>query len=472
MPVIDNNTIKGVITRTDLLNILVRQSRDASATSNDPHKKAIYARTRNILKFMKERLSPRIIDILKSIGEVAAGNGVGAYVVGGFVRDLFLFRNNEDIDIVIEGDGVEFAKGYAKVKGARVHSHEKFGTAVIIFSDGFKIDVASARMEYYKFPAALPTVEMSSIKLDLYRRDFTINTLAIHLNPQRFGILIDFFSAQRDIKDNVIRVLHNLSFVEDPTRVFRAIRFEQRFGFSIGKLTSWLIENAVKMDFFKRLSGRRVFTELRLILEEENPTPAIVRLDDYDLLKFIHPSIKLNQNLIDSFASAKKVLSWFDLLFLEESYMKWAVYFIMLIRHCDQNTTEEICDRLEISPWQRTIFLKERFEAESSLSLFERNFYVNNSRLFKRLSNFRTELVLAMMALAKSERIKRYISNYFTHLRYIKPVIKGKDLMEMGLTPGPLFRDILTAVQNAKLNGHLKAREDELNFVKKYIGKI
>ena len=126
----------------------------------------------------------------------------------------------------------------------------------------------------------MPTVEMSSIKLDLLRRDFTINSLAIMLNPNKFGTLIDFFSAQKDIKGGSIRVLHNLSFVEDPTRVFRAIRFEQRFGFMIGKLTSGLIENAVTMDFFKRLSGRRVFSELRQIFEEENPAPAVIRLND------------------------------------------------------------------------------------------------------------------------------------------------------------------------------------------------
>jgi len=139
-----------------------------------------------------------------------------------------------------------------------------------------------------------------------------------------------FSAGIKDIKEKTIRILHNLSFVEDPTRVFRAIRFEQRFGFSIGKLTSGLIENAVKMNFFKRLSGRRVFSELRQILEEENPTPAIIRLNVYNLLSVLHPSITMDNDLISLFNSVKKVLSWHDLLFLEESYMKWAVYFLAL----------------------------------------------------------------------------------------------------------------------------------------------
>jgi len=469
LPVIYNGNITGVITRTDLLNSLVRQSRHTDSPLPDPTKEPGHARTRNILKFMKERLSRRIVDILKTIGEKADEIGYDAYVVGGSVRDLFLYRTNEDIDIVIEGDGIAFAKEFVKIVDARIHSYEKFGTAVIIFPDGFKIDVASARMEYYKFPAALPTVEMSSIKLDLFRRDFTVNTLAIQLNPNRFGLLIDFFAAQKDIKEKTIRVLHNLSFVEDPTRVFRAIRFEQRFGFTIGKLTSGLIENAVKMDFFKRLSGRRVFAELHQILEEENPTAAIIRLNEYDLLSVIHPSIILTKELIALFNSVKKVLSWHDLLFLEETYMKWAVYFLALTRHCDKETIDEICMPIELAPRYRTIFCKERFEADRCLVWMERYQPVKNSTLYQRLSAFKIELILYMMAATKHEKVKRSISNYFTRLRHVDTSLKGKDLKKMGLEPGPVYREILQAVLDAKLNGKIKTRSDELVFVKDYV---
>jgi len=469
LPVIDNGVIAGVITRTDLLNVLVKQSKHGSSTLPDLPNKPGQARTRNILKFMKERLSLHIFEMLQVIGEKADELGCGAYVVGGFVRDLFLYRTNEDLDIVIEGDGITFAKKYAKMVGARIHSYEKFGTAVIIFQDGFKIDVTSARMEYYKSPAALPTVEMGSIKLDLFRRDFTVNTLAIQLNPNRFGLLIDFFSAQKDIKEKSIRVLHNLSFVEDPTRVFRAIRFEQRFGFSIGKLTSGLIDNAVKMDFFKRLSGRRVFAELRQILEEENPLAAIKRLNEYDLLMVIHPSITLNNTLISLFKSVKKVLSWHDLLFLGEPYMKWAVYFLALTRHCDKDTADEISMRIELSQRHKTIFCKERFEADRSILWMEQNLPVKNSTIYKRLAVFRIELILYMMAATKHETVKRSISNYFTRQRHIDTSVKGKDLKKIGIEPGPIYREILQAVLDAKINGQLKTRNDELNFVKEYV---
>ena len=468
LPVVDNGIIMGVVTRTDLLNTLVRRSQHTSENYPDPFKGPVHARTRNIVKFLKERLPEHLLDILRVIGQVATEIGCGAYIVGGFVRDLFLFRSNEDIDIVIEGDGIKFAAKYAKLVGARIHSHKKFGTAVIIFPDGFKIDVASARMEYYKFPAALPEVEMSSIKLDLFRRDFTINTLAIQLNPDRFGILIDFFSAQKDIKGKMIRVLHNLSFVEDPTRVFRAIRFEQRFGFSIGKLTSGLIENAVKMDFFKRLSGRRLLVELRQIFEEENPTLAVKRLHDYNLLNVIHPSIILNKELITLFNSLKKVLSWYDLLFLEESYMRWAVYFMALMKHCNKKTSNAICKRLELPPRYMKIFCDERFEAEKRLLWLERNLPVINSTLYKKLSSYKIELILYMMGVTKKKKVKKSISHYITRLRFINTSIKGKDLLNMGLEPGPIYREIFEALLDEKLNDKLKTHNDELAFARKY----
>ncbi|MBC8199063.1 MAG: CBS domain-containing protein [Desulfobacteraceae bacterium] len=472
LPVVDDDVIKGVITRTDLLNALVRQTQESTTGLLDRRTERVHARTRNVARFMNERIPERLMNILKTSGETASEIGYNAYVAGGFVRDLFLYRANEDIDIVIEGDGIAFAKKYAEKFNARIHAHEKFGTAVIIFPDGFKIDVASARMEYYKFPAALPTVEMSSIKLDLFRRDFTVNTLAIHINHNKFGMLIDFFGAQRDIKRKSIRALHNLSFVEDPTRAFRAIRFEQRFGFTIGKLTSGLINNAVKMDFFKRLSGRRVFNELRQILEEENPVPAVKRLYDYNLLKVIHPSIGINEEVISLLNSVKKVLSWHDLLFLDELYMKWIVYFLALVRHCDDKTSDEICTRFELSPRHKTIICKERFQAEKCLLALERTVSVKDSFLYKQICGFKTELILYMMAVTKQKRIKKSISRYFTKLRYITTSVTGKQLIKMGLKPGPIYREILEAVLYAKLDGKLKTANDELKFARNYVSKF
>jgi len=469
LPVIDGNAILGVVTRTDLLNILVRRARLTNGDTPDPYSEPVNVRTRNIKKFMAERLSARILETLEAIGRVAQNTGVNAYVVGGFVRDLFLYRRNEDIDIVIEGEGIAFAKQFARLYGARLHTHAKFGTAVIIFADGFKIDVATARMEYYKFPAALPTVEMSSIKQDLFRRDFTINTLAIRLNPGHYGTLIDFFAAHKDVKEKTLRVLHNLSFVEDPTRVFRAIRFEQRFGFTIGKLTAGLIDNAIKMDFFKRLGGHRVFSELRQILEEDNPAAAILRLKDYNLLNVIHPSIEASKNLEPSFKAVKKVLAWYDLLFMEEPYIKWRVYFMALTRHCDRETVQEICIRFELAPRLQALFGKLRFEADRCLYSLERKLPKKNSTIYNRLHGLKIELLLYMMAMTANEPVKRAISRYCTKLRFVALTISGKDLKQFGLKPGPVFRQVLDAARDAKLNRKIETPQDEHVFVKSYI---
>ncbi|MFO7930127.1 MAG: CBS domain-containing protein [Desulfosalsimonas sp.] len=468
LPVMQDGAVAGVITRTDLLNTLVyRDRQNQAAHSTKPPAEERQPRTKQVGGFLKERLNQDIIDLLRRIGRAADEYDYPAYVVGGFVRDLFLYRHNEDIDIVIEGNGIEFAKAFACREGARINAYEKFGTAVVIFPDGFKIDVASARMEYYKFPAALPTVEMSSIKLDLFRRDFTINTLAICLNQERFGRLIDFFGGMRDLKEKAIRILHNLSFVEDPTRAFRAIRFEQRFDFTIGKLTAGLIENAVKMDFFKRLSGRRVFSELSYILKEENPIPALMRLEDFNLLQVVDPSIKISDRLKAMLESTRSVLAWYDLLYMEEAYRKWVVYFLVMISHTDREKADEICRRLELAPKYSKIFVHDRAEAEDCLYRLGQQLPEKNSELYETLSVFSTELLLYMMAATGRKEIKKAISFYVTDLKDAEISVSGKDLKQMGLTPSPLFGKILRRVLREKLDGRVKTRQEELELAGK-----
>ena len=469
LPVIDSDQLVGVITRTDLLNILVQQHRLTLGNTPDPFSGPVTARQRNIINLMRERLTDRVMTTLRQIGQVADRLSFQAYVVGGFVRDLFLFHSNEDIDIVIEGDGIAFAQAYADQYGARIHSYRKFGTAVIIFNDNYKIDVATARLEYYRSPAALPDVEMSSIKLDLFRRDFVINTLALHLNAPKFGNLIDFFSARKDLKDKAIRVLHNLSFVEDPTRVFRALRFEQRFNFSIGKLTANLITNAVRMEFFKRLSGRRVFAELRLILQEENPTPAIMRMHDFDLLKVIHPSIEFNKQLIDLLNAVRSAVAWHDLLFLEMPYDRWAVYFMALIHPCNLATSLNICQKMGLGQKNQRLLSQQRIKARTVLHQLERRLPKKPSDLYHLLCDFRTELILYMLAATRNRSVKKSISHYYIRLRNIAPQLKGSDLVRAGMRSGPHIGKVLSAILDAKLNGTIETRQEEIEFVRRWI---
>jgi tRNA nucleotidyltransferase (CCA-adding enzyme) len=468
LPVTENGRVIGVITRTDLLNILVSDPVRVPEFVIDSTQDESHVRKKKVTNLLKERLPGQIIKLLTTVGEVADSLGFNAYAVGGFVRDIFLFQENLDVDVVIEGDGIEFAKALAASLHGRVRAHEKFRTAVVILPDGQKIDVATARLEYYKSPGALPTVEMGSIKLDLYRRDFSINTLAIKLNPERFGTLIDFFAGQRDLKRKVIRVLHNLSFVEDPTRVFRAIRFEQRFGFKIAKLTSGLINNAVRMDFFKELSGRRLLAELRQILGEDKPVKALRRLNDYKLLKVIHPKIVYNSTLDNLLNAVDKVLNWHNLLFLEDPCRKWMVYLLALMKPFKQGVAEDLCSRLELTGRFRKVFVDEKTKADLCLKWMQSQKGFQNSVLYRRLYPLRTEILLYIMASTTAEGVRRGISNYFTRLRSTTTFLTGNDLKEMGLESGPIYRKILDSLLDARLNGQVKTREDEVRFVRKH----
>ena len=471
LPVIDKGQIKGVITRTDLLNYLVQHNKTLKRNDSELGAKK-NAKKRKIENILYQRLDNRIKQLLQKIGQIGNEMGLNLYVVGGFVRDLLLNRQIEDIDIVVEGDGIEFARVYAKKEGCRINTHTKFGTAVIIFPDFFKIDVASARLEYYTTPAALPIVEKSSIKLDLARRDFTINTLAINLNPENFGTMIDYFGATRDLKDKTIRIIHNLSFVEDPTRIFRAIKFSNRFGFKIGKVTSNLIKNAIRIDCFKNLSGLRVLSELKQIFEEENPIPAIRTMEVYGLEKVLHKDLTIIPNTYQLFESVNKILSWHDLLFVDEQYPRWSVYFMALLNRCSFNVCEQICKRLKVPPKERNILFDMRYKAEKQLFVLE-----NSSSSFSRqdlywaLINFNTEYILYMMALCKNQDIKKAISNFYTHQRNIKPYIKGRDLLKIGIPSGPVFSTIINQILNAKLDGLLKTKKQEIQFATEYAKK-
>ncbi|MEJ2056498.1 MAG: prohead protease, partial [Desulfofustis sp.] len=265
----------------DLLNRLVNDP--AHLPKNLLHESEFPSleRSRNLTHLLTSSLPKNLISLLQRVGEVADQFNFNAFVIGGFVRDLLLKKPNMDLDIVVEGDGIVFARRLADELHGRVRVHERFGTATLILEDELKVDIATARLEYYEYPAALPTVELSSIKLDLYRRDFSINAMAIQLNPEHFGKLIDFFNSQNDLKQRAIKVLHNLSFVDDPTRIFRAIRFETRMSFIIVKHTERLIRNAVKMNLFGKADDPRFFTELKILLSEEH---ALRRSNDFTSL--------------------------------------------------------------------------------------------------------------------------------------------------------------------------------------------
>jgi len=464
MPVLDRSGgLIGAITRTDLLRSLHEERFAGVPVPDDagPHP------ARNIKGLLEERVLPEVRETLKIVGEVADEAGFPVYLVGGIVRDLFLRVMNLDIDIVVEGDGITFAGMLVKKLGGRMKTHQKFGTAVVVLPKGLKLDIATARLEYYESPAAMPTVELSSIKKDLYRRDFTINTLAVRLNRKHFGELIDFFGGLRDIKEKTIRILHNLSFIEDPTRVFRAIRFEQRFDFQISKHTLNLIKTSVNMKLFNRLSGERIYAELILMFSEAEPLKALTRMAGLDLLKFIHPGIRITTDVEKLCIGIGETLTWFRLLYLDITIERWFLYFLGLLDRLKDEAVEETLERLAVPRKVRDRVRTARAGCRDVLYEFYRTPDLAPSGVYDLLRPLEGETVLLMMAKAKQEAAKKYVSLYLTRLRNVKVTLSGDDLKNMSIPPGPRYKKILSRLLDAKLDGKVKNREDEIEFVRK-----
>ncbi len=471
LPVVDETTGKslGVITKNDILKVLQEHTLEQLSyhRHNDLH-------TRNVRRLMDERLPQHVLDLLRNIGELGDELDYSVYVVGGFVRDLILrSEENLDIDIVVEGDGITFAKAFARRHDARVKAHRKFVTAVIIFPDGFKIDVATARTEHYEYPAAMPIVRIGSIRLDLLRRDFTINALAIKLNTKSFGKVYDYFGGQRDIKEKVIRVLHSLSLVEDPTRVFRGIRFEQRFHFRIGNFTLNLIKNAIKKGFIQKLSGKRVFNELRIIFNEPNPVTILERMYELNVLQALHPGLTSLEAIRRMFRSIRAVLAWYDLLYREEDVEHWMLYFLGVLDQLPEQEADELCEYLMIpSKMLRKIRTARNGYYQIERPLYDASQPLHNSDIYAVFHPLPLEAILFWMAKTKQEFVKKAASTYLSKLQDVQTQISGNDLIRLGLQPGPVFQDILSAVLAARLKDEISTREEELTLARQQIARL
>lgn len=466
VPVFDGGRLAGAVTRTDLLRHIYGGRPGQSESLYDLESLQTPIRSRSVLGLLGKRLDEERRLALRRLGEVADELGLPVYAVGGFVRDLLLGIDNLDIDITVEGDGIFFAERFAEHYPCRVRSHRKFGTAVLVFPDGGKIDVASTRLEYYESPGALPTVERASLRHDLYRRDFTINTLALCINSGKFGRLTDHFGGQQDIQERTVRVLHNLSFVEDPTRVFRAIRFEQRLGFHIAPHTEKLIRSAVRMHLLDKLGGERLFSELVQILREKEPLAAIGRMSVLGLLPFIHPALKLVPATERVLREAGQVMAWFRLLYLDDPCEQWQVYLLALFEGLKQDEFADACRRLAVPGRFASQLHSQRSQVHKTLDAVKRRLKhssaVRNSELFAWFNSFSLEMLLYLAARASGEQIRRFVSIYLTRLRGITPLLGGHDLRELGLPPGPVFGRIKQRLLQARLDGEVQSREDEL----------
>jgi tRNA nucleotidyltransferase (CCA-adding enzyme) len=469
VPVLEHGVLVGVVTRTDLLRHMLGGRQELSGTHEVNQSRSLQLKRKSVRRLVESQLPDYVKGMLLQLSDIAEQMSVRAYLVGGIVRDLMLRKDNLDVDVVVEGDGIAFARTFSKTVDCRVREHEKFGTAVIIFPDGFKVDVASARLEYYDRPAALPNVEHASIKHDLYRRDFTINTLTISLNHDNFGQMLDFYGGQRDIKDKSIRVLHNLSFIEDPTRLFRAVRFEQRLGFRIGRQTERLMRSAVRMKLVKKVGGVRIMNELEHILDEPRVISALERLDQFKLLQFLDPHLRFEQRTKNLLLASERACSWFDLLYTGEEYRRWLVYMLCLFDQLTEKGVIRIISWLGIHPRDHVLLIAQRTRAQSLLKDLRQ--FKNGrkkpqySDIYHWFDGFSLEMIIYMMARSENDSLRQWISLFVTDLRKIRMTIKGQDLIDLGLKPGRNFQEIFRTILDARLNGQINSRSEELNLV-------
>lgn len=476
VPVVKNKKLVGIITRTDVLKSVHREIFGKRAPLIKKHTRF------NISAKMKKVLPKELLNMLRAIGRSANSRGYRAFVVGGFVRDILLDVRNFDIDIVIEGDAIAFGRHLADSYKGSLVVYRKFGTSTVVMDwpkalrkaaagsgAKFKIDLATARKESYEKPAALPTVEFSSLKNDLQRRDFTINAMAASVNRDSFGQLIDFFGGEKDLENGIIRVLHDGSFIDDPTRIFRAVRFEQRFGFHIDRYTENLIKHAMRERMFSKTQNQRIRDELMLMLREEEPLRAISRMKELHELRFIHKKIRVRKSTRYLFTKIKNIFRRYIKDAIKGRHVDLrTVYLMALLEGLSLEDTKSLCERFVFRKIDRVKLLscrKNQRKIEKALSAKG----LVPSRVYRILASLSLEEISFIAARTKKKEVSSRIENFLREYSRVKIKIKGGDLKKLGIKPGPLYSKLLARVLHGKLDGEVKTKKDELELVAKLV---
>jgi tRNA nucleotidyltransferase (CCA-adding enzyme) len=441
--VLEGDRIAGVVTRSDVLRALGAQTA--------PPERPGPMLTEELARL--ERLQ-RVFETVAAVSEPYEG----VYLVGGTVRDILLGERSFDVDIAVEGDAIALAQALADALGGRVRAHDKFGTAVVLYGEGERVDVVTARTEFYDAPAALPTVEHASIREDLFRRDFTINAMAVSLKGADLGRLVDPFGGRRDLAAKTIRVLHNLSFIDDPTRIFRAIRYENRYGFRMDDHTVRLARGTIEMGLVGDLSSARLRDELEALLSEGDVEHSILRLADIGAASAIHPHLAADDEAV---ALLRRLIELRDRYELE--IPAWRLGLAALARRLPPD---------EVYDWLQRLNVRRRDAEQVAAAV------TVGPKLVERLRDgaspaevvaaaepYAPDAPLFALALADLEPLHAY----FDRLRDVRLEVSGADLAELGLGESPRVGEILTELRRRKLNGELDGRASELAAAKELI---
>ena len=410
-------------------------------------------KTVNLAEDIWEQLPADLQDFIRQAGEAAQKQQQRLYLVGGVVRDLLLERRIVDLDIVVEGDAIKLAREMARRFKATITVHPRFGTASL-FRGKRSVDFTTARAETYEKPGALPSVKPGTIADDLARRDFSVNAMAIELNPSHFGELIDPYNGRRDLKKGVIRVLHDNSFTDDATRIWRAVRYEQRLDFRIILATMRLLKRNI--DMLSTVSVDRIRNELELVLEEEEPERAVRRAGKLGMLSRLHPSLKGDEWLVETYRLAR------DRCLPDEPSPQ--LYLALLSYRLTGEEIKQLIRYLRLTKaiaqlLHDTAAIKEKIKELSAPGLAP-------SYVYDLLHGYSLTALTANALGAASPTAAEHIDLYLNVLRHVNPALSGDDLLKLGVPQGPKIKEVLQSLRQARLDGLIDSKEEEVEMVR------
>jgi tRNA nucleotidyltransferase (CCA-adding enzyme) len=460
-PVLRNGNLVGIVTRTDILKTLYSKE----------IKQNIYSKLEpvsniNLKEKMKSYFTKEQFEFLNFAGKEADKLGYKIFLVGGGVRDLILDNNKKDIDIdiVVEinhnNDATDFAKHLSKLLNCKLIIHDKYRTAKLKLPFA-TIDVATARTEFYEFSASSPSVDFSTIKQDLYRRDFTINALAVSLNSSNFGYILDFFNGYEDIQIKTLKILHNFSFVEDPNRIFRLVRFSSKLGFNIDSETKKIAINTMNLGRFDCFINDRIKNEIKIIFTNQyNPVKNIKILDDLNSLRFFSKDVKY-KNIEKKLIRLYKYINFIKKYYPNINIKEWLIYLMIIFNEIKNNEEYEKIISLFRFEKEEEKSIKDTRRIDYSINWRE----LADSDIYFFWKKFSTEVLIYSLAFNEDRVLLKSLFKYWFKLKNIKLNIDGHFIKNKGINDGKKIGYILEVVLLAKLNGKIKTFDDEKNMV-------
>ncbi len=467
LPVLQEGRLVGIVTRADLVRALYRTPR----TSGDRNANSGFLWMEGVSELLDASFSPRVLDLLHRIGQKAESLKMRAYIVGGAVRDILRGERNVDLDISVEGDAETLVRSWDE-PGCRGAVHGRYRTGTITFSDGLKVDIATARREFYEYAAAMPKVSSDSLKQDLARRDFTVNAMAVSLSEDDRGTLTDFYGGRRDLKDGILRVLHNLSFVEDPSRVLRGVRLEQRMGLRFEDNTLRLLRSAVRGGLLEKLSGPRVRREMEISLKERRFKRVALRMQELGIWEALFPGLRFGNVAASRLGRLQSILAKAGKAGFSFKGSEWLVCVAAVLSESPTIVQSTTMDRMHFTPSERQAL----FDCLSSPAPVEQFLGAKrspaDSEAYRFLKEYSPLQLLYCMASIKRRRARHWIARHVLVLQPMTSELTGEDLMRMGVEAGPVLGETLEKIRFARMDGKVKTRDDELRYLKENIGNF